>query len=93
MYSWKFSFVQSKAQACWANGQSEWRPAEAALFCIRAVSNHVSVAEAEAMPKVFILCLFILDLMLSYSVGYCVKRLVFIIGSLIIYLGIHFQLH
>ncbi|PON86109.1 Coatomer beta subunit [Trema orientale] len=32
--------------------QSEWRPAEAALFCIRAISNYVSVVEAEVMPQV-----------------------------------------
>ncbi|KAF4349554.1 hypothetical protein F8388_012242 [Cannabis sativa] len=31
---------------------SEWRPAEAALFCIRAISNYVSVVEAEVMPQV-----------------------------------------
>ncbi|XP_050223263.1 transportin MOS14 isoform X2 [Mercurialis annua] len=42
----------AEAQACWANGQSEWRPAEAALFCIRAISTYVSVAEAEVMPEV-----------------------------------------
>ncbi|WCJ36007.1 ARM repeat superfamily protein [Euphorbia peplus] len=47
----------AEAQAFWANGQSEWRPAEAALFCIRAVSNHVSLAEAEVMPKIMSLLL------------------------------------
>ncbi|XP_024022810.1 transportin MOS14 isoform X2 [Morus notabilis] len=31
---------------------SEWRPAEAALFCIRAISNYVSVVESEVMPQV-----------------------------------------
>ncbi|KAE8124129.1 hypothetical protein FH972_019038 [Carpinus fangiana] len=35
------------------NGEnSEWRPVEAALFCIRAISNYVSVVEAEVMPQV-----------------------------------------
>ncbi|TYJ25890.1 hypothetical protein E1A91_A07G079800v1 [Gossypium mustelinum] len=34
------------------NEQSEWRPAEAALFCIRAISNYVSVVEANVMPQV-----------------------------------------
>ncbi|MBA0703827.1 hypothetical protein Golax_016124 [Gossypium laxum] len=34
------------------NEQSEWRPAEAALFCIRAISNYVSVGEANVMPQV-----------------------------------------
>ncbi|GMN45765.1 hypothetical protein TIFTF001_014956 [Ficus carica] len=31
---------------------SEWRPAEAALFCIRAISSYVSVVESEVMPQV-----------------------------------------
>ncbi|XP_065876754.1 transportin MOS14 isoform X2 [Euphorbia lathyris] len=47
----------AEGQACWENGQNEWRPAEAALFCIRAVSNHVSVAESEVMPKIMSLLL------------------------------------
>ncbi|XP_015581100.1 transportin MOS14 [Ricinus communis] len=47
----------AEAQACWANGHSEWRPAEAALFCIRAISNYVSIAEAEVLPKVMSLLL------------------------------------
>ncbi|KAJ7956308.1 putative Transportin [Quillaja saponaria] len=34
---------------------SEWRPAEAALFCIRAISNYVSVVEAEVMPQIMAL--------------------------------------
>ncbi|KAJ7945933.1 putative Transportin [Quillaja saponaria] len=34
---------------------SEWRPAEAALFCIRAISNYVSVVEAEVMPLIMAL--------------------------------------
>ncbi|CAK9184734.1 unnamed protein product [Ilex paraguariensis] len=32
--------------------RSEWRPAEAALYCIRAISDYVSVVEAEIMPQV-----------------------------------------
>ncbi|XP_043813517.1 transportin MOS14 isoform X2 [Manihot esculenta] len=47
----------AEAQACWGNGHSEWRPAEAALFCIKAVSNYVSDVEAEVMPKVMSLLL------------------------------------
>ncbi|XP_057419400.1 transportin MOS14 [Lotus japonicus] len=35
--------------------QKEWRPAEAALFCIRAISNYVSVVEAEVMPQIMAL--------------------------------------
>jgi hypothetical protein len=42
-----------KAVAGCGNGEnSEWRPVEAALFCIRAISNYVSVVEAEVMPQV-----------------------------------------
>ncbi|XP_031250854.1 transportin MOS14-like [Pistacia vera] len=41
--------------ACCGNEHSEWRPAEAALFCIRAISNYVSVIEAEVMPQVMTL--------------------------------------
>lgn len=42
-----------KAIAGCGNGEnSEWRPVEAALFCIRAISNYVSVVEAEVMPQV-----------------------------------------
>ncbi|CAN1753553.1 Transportin MOS14, partial [Linum perenne] len=47
----------AEAQACWGNGQSEWRPAEAALFCVRAISTYVSKAEAEVMPKIMSLLL------------------------------------
>lgn len=47
------SFFQFfKAAACCQNEESEWRPAEAALFGIRAISSYVSVVEAEVMPKV-----------------------------------------
>ncbi|XWS37410.1 hypothetical protein CRYUN_Cryun19dG0040500 [Craigia yunnanensis] len=41
-----------EAVSCCGNEQSEWRPAEAALFCIRAISNYVSVVEANVMPQV-----------------------------------------
>ncbi|XP_048443658.1 transportin MOS14-like isoform X2 [Pyrus x bretschneideri] len=41
-----------EAAACCHNEQSEWRPAEAALFGIRAISTYVSTVEAEVMPKV-----------------------------------------
>ncbi|KAK3170493.1 hypothetical protein Dsin_032664 [Dipteronia sinensis] len=37
------------------NEHSNWRLAEAALFCIRAISNYVSVMEAEVMPQVMVL--------------------------------------
>ncbi|CAN0903230.1 Transportin MOS14 [Linum grandiflorum] len=47
----------AEAQACWGNGQSEWRPAEAALFCVRAISTYVSKDEAEVMPKIMSLLL------------------------------------
>ncbi|OIW00111.1 hypothetical protein TanjilG_29101 [Lupinus angustifolius] len=38
-----------------SNEQKEWRPAEAALFCIRAISHYVSVVEAEVMPQIMAL--------------------------------------
>ncbi|XP_050379254.1 transportin MOS14 [Argentina anserina] len=41
-----------EAAACCQNEGSEWRPAEAALFGIRAISSYVSVVEAEVMPMV-----------------------------------------
>ncbi|KAH7550395.1 hypothetical protein JRO89_XS13G0184600 [Xanthoceras sorbifolium] len=41
--------------ACCGNEHSNWRLAEAALFCIRAISNYVSVVEAEVMPQVMAL--------------------------------------
>ncbi|KDO69836.1 hypothetical protein CISIN_1g002041mg [Citrus sinensis] len=41
--------------ACCGNKHNEWRPAEAALFCIRAISTYVSVVEAEVMPQVMAL--------------------------------------
>lgn len=41
-----------KGVACCGNKHNEWRPAEAALFCIRAISTYVSVVEAEVMPQV-----------------------------------------
>ncbi|GAV74387.1 Xpo1 domain-containing protein [Cephalotus follicularis] len=44
-----------EAVASCGNEHSEWRPAEAALFCIRAISNYVSVIEAEVMPQIMAL--------------------------------------
>ncbi|XVF54216.1 hypothetical protein PTKIN_Ptkin05aG0162600 [Pterospermum kingtungense] len=41
-----------EAVLCCGNQQSEWRPAEGALFCIRAISNYVSVVEENVMPQV-----------------------------------------
>ncbi|KAG5536761.1 hypothetical protein RHGRI_024256 [Rhododendron griersonianum] len=44
------------------NGEhSNWRSAEAALYCIRAISDYVSVTEAEVMPQVNNLCIFLLS--------------------------------
>ncbi|KAL3819335.1 hypothetical protein ACJIZ3_005240 [Penstemon smallii] len=37
---------------CGNNGNSDWRPAEAALYSIRAISHYVSVVEGEVMPQV-----------------------------------------
>ncbi|KAF3543786.1 hypothetical protein DY000_02006047 [Brassica cretica] len=53
-----------EANAQPGNGFQEWRPAEAILFCIWAISNYVSVVEAEVMPQVcimdsFCMCIFI----------------------------------
>lgn len=47
-----YLFVWWKARTCLGNGHNQWHPAEAALFCIRAISNYVSTVEAEVMPKV-----------------------------------------
>lgn len=38
--------------SCQNDERSDWCPAEAALYCIRAVSDYVSFAEAEVMPQV-----------------------------------------
>ncbi|KAK9278154.1 hypothetical protein L1049_027713 [Liquidambar formosana] len=38
--------------SCGNDERSEWRPAEAALYCIRAISIYVSDVEAEIMPQV-----------------------------------------
>ncbi|XP_011028670.1 PREDICTED: transportin-3-like [Populus euphratica] len=46
-----------EAQTCLGNGHNQWHPAEAALFCIRAISNYVSTVEAEVMPKIMSLLL------------------------------------
>lgn len=52
---------------CCGNNYSEWRPTEAVLFCIRAISNYVSVVEAEVMPQVYILEILFLNL--SFATG------------------------
>ncbi|KAL7192068.1 hypothetical protein ACSBR2_024006 [Camellia fascicularis] len=38
--------------SCGNDGHSDWRPVESALYCIRAISDYVSVTEAEVMPQV-----------------------------------------
>ncbi|XP_048500147.1 transportin MOS14 isoform X2 [Beta vulgaris subsp. vulgaris] len=38
--------------SCGNDQSSEWRPAEAALYCIRAIADYVSSVEAEVMPQV-----------------------------------------
>ncbi|XP_022767965.1 transportin MOS14-like isoform X6 [Durio zibethinus] len=45
------SLVSLSLSFC-GNEQSEWHPAEAALFCIGAISNYVSVVETNIMPQV-----------------------------------------
>lgn len=40
------------AASCVNDQSSEWRPAEAALYCIRAVADYVSSVEAEVLPQV-----------------------------------------
>lgn len=40
------------ATSCVNDQSSEWRPAEAALYCIRAVADYVSSVEAEVLPQV-----------------------------------------
>ncbi|XP_057514793.1 transportin MOS14-like isoform X2 [Actinidia eriantha] len=37
--------------SCGNDEHSDWRPAEAALYCIWAISDYVSVTEAEVMPQ------------------------------------------
>uniref|UniRef100_A0A7N2MNS1 DNA mismatch repair proteins mutS family domain-containing protein n=1 Tax=Quercus lobata TaxID=97700 RepID=A0A7N2MNS1_QUELO len=45
--------IMAQAVARCGNGENnEWRPVEAALFCIQAISIYVSVVEAEVMPQV-----------------------------------------
>ncbi|CAE6255150.1 unnamed protein product [Arabidopsis arenosa] len=44
-----------EANAQTGNDFQDWRPAEAILFCIWAISNYVSVVEAEVMPQVMAL--------------------------------------
>ncbi|KAE8698819.1 putative cytosolic oligopeptidase A [Hibiscus syriacus] len=41
-----------EAISCCGNEQSEWHTAEAALFCIRAISSYVSIVETNVMPHV-----------------------------------------
>ncbi|KAK2965164.1 hypothetical protein RJ640_005327 [Escallonia rubra] len=41
--------------SCGNNESSDWRPAEAALYCIRAISDYVSSTEAEVMPQIMAL--------------------------------------
>lgn len=40
---------------CGKDSSTDWRPAEAALYCIRAISDYVSVVEAEIMPQIMAL--------------------------------------
>ncbi|XP_023641358.1 transportin MOS14 isoform X2 [Capsella rubella] len=44
-----------EANAQTGSDLQEWRPAEAILFCIWAISNYVSAVEAEVMPQVMAL--------------------------------------
>lgn len=37
---------------CGKDQNSDWRPAEAALYCIKAISDYVSDIEAEVMPQI-----------------------------------------
>ncbi|KAL3528279.1 hypothetical protein ACH5RR_007601 [Cinchona calisaya] len=37
---------------CGKDISTDWRPAEAALYCIRAISDYVSFVEAEIMPQI-----------------------------------------
>ncbi|KAF9624704.1 hypothetical protein IFM89_012997 [Coptis chinensis] len=41
--------------SCRSDGTCQWRPAEAALYCIRAISEYVSLVEAEVLPQVMAL--------------------------------------
>ncbi|KAK2965912.1 hypothetical protein RJ640_005328, partial [Escallonia rubra] len=41
--------------SCGNNESCDWRPAEAALYCIRAISDYVSSTEAEVMPQIMAL--------------------------------------
>ncbi|KAI4336067.1 hypothetical protein L6164_014643 [Bauhinia variegata] len=38
--------------SCGNDEHKEWRPSEAALFCIRAISSYVSAVEIEVMPQI-----------------------------------------
>ncbi|CAK7355701.1 unnamed protein product [Dovyalis caffra] len=41
-----------EAPTCMGNGHNQWDPAEAVLFCSRAISNYVSIVEVDPMPKI-----------------------------------------
>ncbi|KAI3833657.1 hypothetical protein MKX03_022435 [Papaver bracteatum] len=43
------------AHSCRSDETWDWRPSEASLYCIRAISSYVSVVEAEVMPQVMAL--------------------------------------
>lgn len=44
--------ISQAVTSCGNDQSSEWRPAEAALYCIRAIADYVSSVEAEVMPQV-----------------------------------------
>lgn len=79
--------ICTQANAQPGNGFQEWRPAEAILFCIWAISNYVSVVEAEVMPQVcimdsFCMCIFIYRAATISFVAVCgiwVSHLVFLL--------------
>jgi hypothetical protein len=71
-----------EANAQTGNNFQDWRPAEAILFCIWAISNYVSVVEAEVMPQVCIIhsssklllpnfFIFFFSLPMNYGFPYC----------------------
>ncbi|RZC80045.1 hypothetical protein C5167_042621 [Papaver somniferum] len=41
--------------SCRSDETWDWRPSEASLYCIRAISSYISVVEAEVMPQVMAL--------------------------------------
>lgn len=49
----KFGCIFSQALSCCGKDNcTDWRPPEAALYCIRAISDFVPPVEAEIMPQV-----------------------------------------